>query len=103
MTTISGVVRNGQVILDQPGHLPEGRRVEVVPVEASRPTLGMCEEDWPTTPEGIAALLTRMGELEPGWLTPEDDAAWRAALSEQKAFEKARFLQDADKLRDLWK
>jgi hypothetical protein len=43
----------------------------------------MREEDWPTTPEAIAALLARMEQVEPGWLSPEDDAAWRAALRAQ--------------------
>jgi HEAT repeat protein len=56
----------------------------------------MREEDWPTTPEGIAALLARMDQVEPGWLSPEDDAAWRATLRAQKDVEKARFFEDAD-------
>ena len=68
MTTAAGTIKNGQVILDQPGQLPEGTRVEVLPVSATRPALGMREEDWPTTPEGIAALAARMDQLEPGWL-----------------------------------
>ncbi len=82
MIAIGGTIRNGQVILDRPGGLPDGTRVEVLPVEASRPALGMREEDWPTTPEGIAGLVARMDRVEPGWLTPEDDAAWRTALNE---------------------
>jgi len=28
--TFQGTVRNGQVVLDPPGHLPDGTRVEVV-------------------------------------------------------------------------
>jgi hypothetical protein len=43
---------------------------EVQPIEGARRTLGMREEDWPTTPEGIAALLARMDQVEPGWLSP---------------------------------
>ena len=72
------------------------------PIEEARPPLGMREEDWPTTPEGIEALLARMDQVEPGWLSPEDDAAWRAALRAQKELEKARFLEDAEKLRGMW-
>jgi hypothetical protein len=45
------------------------------------------KEDWPITREGITALLTRTDQVEPGWLSPEDDAAWRIALREQKEFE----------------
>jgi hypothetical protein len=33
----------------------------------------MREEDWPTTAEGIAALLARMDQVGPGWLLPEPD------------------------------
>jgi hypothetical protein len=78
MNALQGTVKNGQIVLDDPAELPEGSRVEVLPVEAARPTLGMREEDWPTTPEGIAALLARMDQVEPGWLSLEDDAVWRA-------------------------
>ena len=62
----------------------------------------MREEDWPTTTEGIAALLARMDQAGPGWLSPEDDAAWRAALRARKEFEKAEFFEDAEKLRGMW-
>ncbi len=102
MNALQATVRNGQLVLDEPVALPEGTRVEVLPVEASQSSLGMREEDWPTTPEGIAALLARMDEVEPAWLSAEDDAAWRAALREQKTIEKAGFLEDAQRLRRMW-
>ena len=102
MNALDGTVQNGQVVLDEPAGLPDGTRVKVLPVETARPALGMREEDWPVTPEGIAALLTRMDQVEPGWLSPEDDAAWRAALREQKEREKAEFFEDAEKLRRIW-
>ena len=57
VNAFEGTIRNGQIILDVPASLPEGTRVEVTPISHSRPTLGMREEDWPTTAEGIAALL----------------------------------------------
>ena len=68
MNTFQGTVTNGQIILDNPVKLSEGTRVEVLPIEARQPTVGMREEEWPTTPEGIAALLARMDSLEPGWV-----------------------------------
>jgi hypothetical protein len=102
MNAIQGTVRNGQILLDEPVLLPEGTRVEVVAVEVGRLTVGMREEHWPTTPEGIAALLARMDEVEAAWLSPQDDAAWRAALRAQKEIEKARFFEDAEKLRERW-
>jgi hypothetical protein len=102
MNALQGTIKNGQIVLDAPATLPEGTRVEVLPLERTEPTLGMREEDWPTTPEGVAALLARMEQVEPGWLSPEDDAAWRAALREQKESEKAQFLKEADKLQRTW-
>src|SRR5436190_1567832 len=102
MHLLHGTIQNGRIVLDEPAELPEGTRVEVLPVAGSRPTLGMHEEDWPTTREGIAALLVRMDQVPPGWLSPEDDAAWRADLRTQKDNEKARFLEDAEKLGKMW-
>jgi hypothetical protein len=80
MNVITGVVRNGQIVLDAPPNLPEGTRVEVVPVEQTRPTLGIREGDWPTTPEGIEALIARMEQIEPLLMTPEEEAQWQADL-----------------------
>jgi hypothetical protein len=102
MNALQGIIRNGQIVLDTPAELPEGTRVEVLPIEGAKPALGMREEDWPTTPEGIAVLLARMDQVEPGWLSPEDDAAWRASLRAQKESEKAQFSDDVDKLRRMW-
>jgi hypothetical protein len=102
MTAIQGTIKNGQIVLDTPATLPEGTRVEVLPIDGVRPTIGMREEDWPTTPEGIGALLARMDQREPGWLSPEDDATWRADLRAQKELEKDRFIEDAEKLRRMW-
>jgi hypothetical protein len=102
MSAIQGTVRNGQVVFDEPIELPEGTRVAVLPVEAVPAVIGMREEDWPTTNEGIAALMARMDTVGPGWLSPEDDAAWRTALRNQKNAEKARFSEDAEKLRRMW-
>src|SRR5262245_38327557 len=102
MTALQGTIKNGQIVLDNPPGLPDGTRVEVLPVNGPPPALGMREEDWPTTPEGISALLARMDQVEPGWLSPEDDAAWRKALREQKEAEKAHFFDDAEKLRSSW-
>jgi hypothetical protein len=66
MNTLQGTIKNGRIVLDAPTALSEGSRVEVFPVAAIRPTLGMREEDWPTTPEGVAALLARMDQVESG-------------------------------------
>jgi hypothetical protein len=43
--------------------------------------------------------LARMDQVESGWLSPQDDAVWRATLRAQNDPEKARFFEDADALR----
>ena len=62
----------------------------------------MREEDWPTTPEGIAALLKRWDELEPLEMTQEEEAQWEAIRQEENEREKARFLEDAEHLWRMW-
>jgi hypothetical protein len=96
MNVIDGTVKDGLVVLDEPAALPDGTRVRVVPVVETD------DDEGPATQDVIAARLALMDQLEPGWLSTEDDAAWRAALQEQKEFEKARFLVDAEKLRRMW-
>ena len=59
ITGLQGTIKNGQIVLDAPGALPEGTRVEVLPTHGAQYALGMREEDWPTTQDGIAALLAR--------------------------------------------
>jgi hypothetical protein len=95
MNVIDGTVKNGQVLLDAPAALPDGTRVRVVPLAGD-------DDEGPATPDVIAARLALMDQLEPGWLSPEDDAAWRAALQEQKEYEKGRFGEDAEKVRRMW-
>ena len=102
MNSLQGTIKNGKVVLDDWTDLPEGTRVEVLPIEVARPSLGMREEDWPTTPEDIAALLVRMDQVEPGWLSPEDEAAWRAALREQRELDRTRSDEDAERTRGIW-
>ncbi len=81
MSTVTGTYRQGQVQLDTPVDWQEGVRVRVVREEEA---VGMREEDWPTTPEGIRELVARMEALEPLELTPEDEAEIEAARAEVK-------------------
>ena len=102
MSVVQGTVRNGQVIPDEPMDFREGTRVEIYPVEAHQFATGMREEVWPTTPEGIMALLARMDSVGPSWISSEDDVAWRSDLRRQKQEEKSIFLADAEKLKGMW-
>lgn len=53
MSAITGTVKNGLIVLDEPGDLPEGSRVVVQPVESAE-TFGMSESEWQDNPEAIA-------------------------------------------------
>ena len=101
MAAIRGRYIYGKVILDAPADWPEGAGVTVSPAE-EYVGIGRREEDWPTTPEGIAALLARMERIEP-FLSPEEDEAWRKALAEQRALEKANWEQRAKAIREIFK
>ncbi|MBY0227645.1 MAG: hypothetical protein K2W96_00050 [Gemmataceae bacterium] len=100
MNAVKGTVRGGMIVLDEPNGFVEGQRVEVVAEE--RPSIGMDEKDWPTTPEGIAALLARMDEFKGGWLSDEDYARWRAELQKQKERDIANEEAEAEKVRRMW-
>jgi hypothetical protein len=77
--SVVGTYENGQVNLDAPVEWEPGTRVRVVLEEAS---LGIREEDWPSTPEGIGDLLARMETLEPLELTPDEEAEIEAARAD---------------------
>jgi len=84
MKAIMGTVRNGQIISDQPVEWPEGCRVTIKPA-VKEESLGIREEDWPTTPEALAEWLAWFDSLEPVELTLAEEAdlkAWRQRVKE---------------------
>jgi hypothetical protein len=76
MSTITGTWRNGQIQFDEPADFPEGCRVRIEPLTVVEESLGIREEDWPTTPEAKAEWLQWFDAFEAVELTPEDQAAW---------------------------
>ena len=79
MKTIKGIFRSGKIELPSSPDWPDGCEVVIAPL-AAESVGGMREQDWPTTPEGITALLHRWEEHEPLRMTPEEEAglaAWR--------------------------
>ena len=102
MSAIRGTIQDGKIILDAPTELPNGTRVTVQPTGSEYVGVGIREEDWPTTPEGIAALLAKMDQIQP-FLTPEEEAAWRQALAEQKAWEIANWDKHNKQIEELFK
>ena len=48
--------------------------------------IGMREEDWPTTPEGIEELLRQWNETEAPVMSDEEWAAWQAWRQRMKEY-----------------
>jgi hypothetical protein len=86
VATVTGTYQDGRVILDNPVDWPNGRRVTVSSDESK---IGMREEEWPTTPEGIEALLQRMDEAVAP--TEEEAVDFERALMEVEAWNRECF------------
>jgi hypothetical protein len=84
MMLLKGIIENGQVVLPQPANLPDGTAVTVLPHEPGK-TLGLPDEEWPTSPDDIAAMLARIDRLEPFDMSPAEEAdalAWRQTVKD---------------------
>jgi hypothetical protein len=101
MNAIKGVFRNGQFVVPAAPDWPDGCEVLIEPVQEAA-SAGMREEDWPSTPEALAALLERWDRREPPVLTEEERAEWEAIRRDEKERDKARFAEDAERLRRVW-
>jgi hypothetical protein len=98
MGAIRGIIRKGQVIMARPADLPDETEVEIVPVGLASPA----DDEGTIGPDEIARILTAMDRVEPLDMTPEEEAAIEADRRARKEWEKARFLEHADRLRDAW-
>ncbi len=103
MSTIRGTIQDGQVILSTPTDLPNGTEVRVEVASTGETVgIGLREEDWPSTPEGIAALVAKMDQIQP-FLTPEEEAEWQKARAEYKAWHIANWEAHSKKIEELFK
>ncbi len=98
MTTFKGIIQGGQVILPQPTGLPDGTEVEIILVAQAEAS----DDDGPMTPEEIARTLALMEKVQPFEMTDEERAMIEATRQEHKEWEKARFFEHADRLREIW-
>lgn len=96
MPTITGTVKGGQVVFDAPAELPDGTRVEVLPV------VGRDAEEGPMSPAEIEAVLAAMGRIEPLLLTAEEEARWEADRRARRAHDLAHYPERLEKLRRMW-
>lgn len=84
MNAVNGTWKNGSIVLDRPIDWPDGCRLAIAPL-AEEETLGIREEDWPTTAEAMADWLTWYDSLEPLEITADEEAefeAWRRKVKE---------------------
>lgn len=101
MTMLKAIVKDGKIELDAPGDWPEGTKVRIEPISPSM-SIGIRDEDWPDTPEGIARLLASMDRIGSLDMTAQEEAGWAAARMARKDYEKARFDEHADPLAKDW-
>jgi hypothetical protein len=93
MDTITGTWINGRIVPDTTPDWPEGTRVEIEPAPKDAPEIGMREEDWDDSPEGIEAWLRWYYSLEPLEFTPEEEARmaeWRRLVKEREILDVKR-------------
>lgn len=98
MNALMGTVKNGLVVLDEPGDLPDGSRVVVQPVE-SLETFGVSEADWRDSPQAIADWIGWYDSLEPIELTAAAEAEFAAFRERQKELGKTSFDERSERLR----
>ncbi len=73
MILLKGTIENGQVVLPRPADLPDGPEVTVL-ADGSTRSLGIPDDEWPTTPEAIARLLAHMDSLQPFEMSAAEEA-----------------------------
>jgi hypothetical protein len=101
MNAATGTFHNGQVTFTTPPDWQDGATVRVE-LDLDYVGVGMREEDWPTDPEGVAALLAKIDALEP-FLTEEEEERWMAALEEENAHSRENFQREAEEAERLFK
>ena len=97
MSTLKGIIRNGQVIVIGPTDLPDGTEVEILPV-----SLSALDDEGQVTPDEIARTLAAMEKIEPFEMTDAERAAIEADRQARKEWEKAHFDEHGDRLRSIW-
>ena len=84
MCPVKGTWQNGRIVLDQPIDWPDGCRLAIAPLPEEE-SLGIREEDWPSTPKARADWLSWYDSLEPLEITADEEAefaAWRRKVKD---------------------
>ena len=98
LSTLKGIIHNGQVVLPQPTDLPEGTEVVVVPVG-----LGLATDDESGSDDEIARTLTAMDAVEPFEMSDDERDAISRDRQARKEWDKAHFNERSEQLRGMWK
>jgi hypothetical protein len=97
VSVLKGVIHDGQVVLLERSDLPEGTEVEIVPVDLARLT-----DEVLVTPDEITRTLAAMDAIQPFELSVSERAAIESDRRAHKEWEKARFNEHAERLREMW-
>jgi hypothetical protein len=109
MQAITGIVKDGQIIPNEPADWPNGTRVRIEPMptpeEAVAPDGG--QNGWSEDPqeddaESVARWLAAFDAIPPLQMTPDEEAEWQAARAAQRELEKRAFVERAERLRGMW-
>ena len=75
---LTGTLKNGQIMLDEPADWPEGCRLVVTPGESPADIYGLTEEEQSDDPEAIAKWLAEFDAIPPWQMTADEEAKWQA-------------------------
>ena len=100
-TTLTGIFKDGRIILDEQANWPEGCRVVVIREPAVQ-VLGLGDEEQGDDPESIARWIASFDAIPPLEMTPEEEADWRAAREANKSYEIATFDERAKRIEALF-
>jgi hypothetical protein len=92
MNAITGTWKNGQIVLDEPAHWPEGSRVVIEPTPRTE-DVGMTEEGQGDDPESIARWLAEFDAIPPWEITMEEETRWQADRQAVKDYTIAKMKQ----------
>ncbi len=102
MTTIKATIRNGRIEHQDRVPLPDGTELLIPLPNGKVKDIVPGEENWEDTPEAIEKWIRWYDSIEPLQFTEEERIQMETDRQERKAWEKARFFEEAEKLRKIW-
>jgi hypothetical protein len=97
MTVIKARIQGRRLELDVPADWPDGTEVEIQPLGEMPDS-----KQGKLSPEEIAATLAAMDRIEPFEMSEAEFAEWEAERRRRKELDKARFAEEAERMRKEW-